>query len=153
MGAERNLLLLMIRNPTYVDAAAEWLSTSDFDDSTYRAIFEALLEDPELRSPPPGMDVVARQRLEELLGASFETAHAREEFTAALNRIRAVALDRRMLALHQRVVAAATDEEKAPLVVEKQGLSRELRAVDPEYYWKATAQRRWADPNSNQQDR
>ncbi len=153
MGAERNLLLLMIRNATYVDLAAEWLAPSDFDDSCYRAIFEALLDNPELRSAPPGMDVVARQRLEELLGMSFDSAGAREEFTAALNRIRAVALDRRMLELHQRIVAARADEEKAPLVVEKQRLARELRAVDPEYYWKATAQRRWADPNSNQQDR
>jgi len=153
MGAERNLLLLMIRNPAYVDQAAEWLSGSDFDDSSYRAIFEALLENPELRSPPSGMDVVARQRLEELLGTPFETAGAREEFTAALNRIRAVALDRRMSDIHHRILAAGTDEEKAPLVVEKQRLSRELRAIDPEYYWKAAAQRRWADPNSNQQDR
>ncbi len=152
MSSERTLLLLMIRNPTYVDSAAEWLSPSDFDDSSYRAIFEALLEDPELRSPPPGMDLVSRQRLEELLGTSFDTARAREEFTAALNRIRAVTLDRRMLEIHQRIVAAGTDDEKAPLVVEKQRLSRELRAIDPEY-WKATAQRRWADPNPNQQDR
>jgi len=153
MGAERNLLLLMIRNPAYVDQAAEWLSASDFDDSSYRAIFEALLDNPELRSAPSGMDVVARQRLEELLGTPFETAGAREEFTAALNRIRAVALDRRMSEIHHRILAAETDEKKAPLVVEKQRLSRELRALDPEYYWKATAQRRWADPNSNQQDR
>lgn len=153
MNAERTLLLLMIRNATYVDSAAEWLSPSDFDDSSYRAIFEALLDDPELRSAPPGMDVVARQRFEELLGSPFDTAGAREEFTAALNRIRAVALDRRMLEIQQRIVAAETDEEKAPLVVEKQRLASELRAIDPEYYWKATAQRRWADPNSNRQDR
>lgn len=153
MNAERTLLLLMIRNPTYVDSASEWLSPSDFDDSSYRAIFEALLDNPELRSPPPGMDLVVRQRLEELLGTSFDSAGAREEFTAALNRIRAVALDRRMLEIHRRVLAAETDEEKATLVVEKQRLARELRAIDPEYYWKATAQRRWADPNSNQQDR
>jgi len=153
MNAERTLLLLMIRNPTYVDSAAEWLSPSDFDDSSYRAIFEALLDDPELRSAPPGMDIVARQRFEELLGTPFETAGAREEFSAALNRIRAVALDRRMLEIQQRIVAAGTDEQKAPLVVEKQRLASELRAIDPEYYWKATAQRRWADPNSNRQDR
>jgi hypothetical protein len=98
------------------------------------------------------MDVVARQRLEELLGTPFDTAGAHEEFTAALNRIRAVALDRRMTEIQHRILAAGTDEEKAPLVVEKQRLSRELRAIDPEN-WKATAQRRWADPNSNQQDR
>ncbi len=152
MGAERNLLLLMIRNPAYVDQAAEWLSASDFEDSSYRAIFEALLDNPELRSSPSNMDVVARQRLEELLGTPFDTAGAHEEFTAALNRIRAVALDRRMTEIQHRILAAGTDEEKAPLVVEKQRLSRELRAIDPEN-WKATAQRRWADPNSNQQDR
>jgi DNA primase len=153
MGAENNLLLLMIRNAEYVESAAEWLSPSDFDDPGHRAIFEALMENPELRSPPSRMDVVARQRLEELLAATFDTAGAREEFTAALNRLRAVALDRRMMEIHQRILAAATDDEKAPLVVEKQRLSRELRAIDPEYYWKATAQRRWTDSNSSQQDR
>lgn len=153
MGAEHDLLLMIIRNPAYLDRAAELLAPADFDDPGYRAIFQALLEDPDLREPPNSMDPVAADAFRRLLDASFESAGAHEVFAKSLGRIRAVKLDQALQELHARILAARTDEEKEPLVLEKATLSRELRSIDPEYHWKATAQRRWADPNPNPQVR
>lgn len=152
MGAERDLLLMVIRNPAYLDRAAELLSPADFDDPGYRAIFQALLEDPDLREPPNSMDPVAADAFRRLLAASFESAGAHDVFARSLGRIRAVKLDQALLELHGRILAAATNDEKEPLVFEKARLSKELRSMDPEY-WKAAAQRRWADPNPNPQVR
>jgi len=148
MGAERDLIHMMIRNVDFVDRATEVLGPADFDDSGYRAIFQALMENPELREPPQSMDPVAAAAFAKLLETPYETGRAAEVFGRSLSRIRAVKLDREIQRVHQRVLAAVSDDEKQPLVIEKQRLSRELRSVDPEY-WMAAAQRRWADPNPN----
>ena len=130
-GAERMLLLLMVRGADWVERAAEVISGEDFDDPHNRAIFQALLDDPEMRSPPSSMDPVAAQRLESMLSDSQEIGHGIEVFADSVKRIRVSALDRRIRALQERAEAATTEQEKSGLTVEMHGLAQERRELDP----------------------
>jgi hypothetical protein len=137
-GAERQLLLMMVRGVEWVDRAGELIAPEDFDDPHHRAIFEALLDDPELRSPPPSMDPVAAQRFEEILSDPEEVAHGIDVFTKSVNRMRVSALDRRIQDLQRRIEAASTDEEKLALTSEKAVRAKELRELDPNFWTSAT---------------
>ena len=139
-GAERLLLLLMIKNPDYVERAGEHLGEGDFVDPAYRAIFQALLDEPELRAPPASMDSVAAQRLQEILSDSEELAHAGRVFEESVARIRVMALDRLSQDLDLRIKAAAGDGEKRHLVEEKERVSRQRRELGPDD-WTTTARK------------
>jgi len=148
LGAERQLLLMMVRGVEWVERAGELISPEDFDDPHHRAIFQALLDDPELRSPPPSMDPVAAQRFEEILSDPEEVAHGIDVFTKSVNRMRVSAIDRRIQDLQRRIEAASTDEEKLALTSEKAVLARELRELDPNFWTSATRGTRGdRDPN------
>ena len=68
MGAERSLLLFLIRDRERIEWVTERLGADEFRDPSYRAIFTALVADHELDHPPQGMDPVAAHHLDELLG-------------------------------------------------------------------------------------
>jgi DNA primase len=148
LGAERQLLLMMVRGVEWVERAGEVISTEDFDDPEYRAIFQTLLEDPETRFPPPSMDPVVAQRFQEILSDPEELAHGIDVFTKSVNRMRVSTLDRRIQDLQRRIEAAVTDEEKLGLAREKAGLARELRELDPNY-WTSPARGARGDTNPN----
>jgi DNA primase len=151
MGAERQLLKVMVRGVEWVERAAELVSPEDFEDPYHRAIFLALLEDPELRVPPSSMDPVAAQRFDEILADPEDLKHGLEIFTNSVNRLRVLALSRRVQEV-QRSIEAATDEgEKLGLMTAKSRLAAELRELDPTYW--AAASRRPVDRNPNESDR
>ncbi|MGD8289849.1 MAG: DNA primase, partial [Gemmatimonadota bacterium] len=114
-GAERQLLKMMVRGVEWVERAGELISSEDFEDPQHRAIFQALLDDPEMRAPPPSMDPVVAQRLEEILSDPEDLVHGIDVFTKSVNRMRVAVLDRRIQELQDRIEAAATDEEKSEL--------------------------------------
>lgn len=140
LGAERILLLLMTKNPDFVERAGEQVGAGDFVDLTYRAIFQALLDDPELRAPPVSMDPVAAQRLQEILSDPEELAHAGRVFEESVARIHVAALDRRSQDLDLRIAAAAGEGEKRTLTEEKERVSRERRELSPDD-WITTARK------------
>jgi DNA primase len=139
-GAERLLLLLMIKNPDYIERAGEHLGAGDFVDLAYRAIFQALLDEPELRAPPESMDSVAAQRLQGILSDSEELAHTGRVFEESVARIRVMTLDRLSQDLDSRIEAAAGDGEKRNLIEEKERVSRERRELGPDD-WTTTARK------------
>jgi len=151
-GAERALLLIMVRGVEWVERAAELISPEDFFDSDHRAIFQALLDDPELRAPPASMDPVAARRFEEILSDPEEISHGIDVFTQSLNRIRVGAIDRRIQELQLGIEAAATDDEKRGLTSRKAELARELRELDPNY-WASATRRGPNDDNRNEPSR
>jgi DNA primase len=140
LGAERTLLLLMTKNPDFVERAGERMGAEDFVDPTYRAIFQALLDDPEMRAPPVSMDPVAAQRFEEVLADPEELAHAGRVFDESVARLRVGALDRRSQDLDQRIGVASGDDEKRTLIEEKARVSQERRDLAPDD-WTTTARR------------
>ncbi len=151
-GGERTLLLLMTKSPEFVERAGERVSARDFVDAAYRAIFQALLDEPELRRPPPGMDPVAARRLDELLADPEELGHAAKVFEDSVARIRIATLDRRTQELERRLALADDDDEKRALIEEKVRLAGERRALGPDD-WTTTARRFRAKPNPNEADR
>lgn len=140
-GAELQLLKVMVRGVEWVERAAELISPEDFDDPHYRAIFEALLEAPELRAPPATMDPVARHRFDEIVADPEELAHGLDVFSNSVNRIRVSALDRRIQDLQSQIEAAAGDDQKLELMATKSKLAAELRELDPRY-WASAVRRR-----------
>jgi DNA primase catalytic core len=151
-GAERKLLQVMVRGVEWVERAAELISAEDFLDPYHRVIFLALLDDPELRAPPAALDPVAAQRFEEILADPEELAHGIDVFTQSVNRIRVLALDRRIVDLQRRIEAASSDEEKRELTSRKAALAGELRQLDPNY-WASATRRSPNDNNPNEATR
>src|SRR5690606_4289631 len=128
-GAERKLLVVMVRGVEWVERAAEVVSPEDFDDPHHRAIFEALLDDPDLRAPTSAMDSATARRFDEILADPEEISHGIDVFTKSVNRLRVLTLDRRIQELQRRIEAAAGDDEKLELTNEKAALARELRQL------------------------
>ncbi len=151
-ASEPTVLLLMTKSTAYAERAGELLGPTDFVDQAHRAIFEALLSEPELRAPPPGMDPVASRRLEKILDDPQAMDHGARMFDDAVARIRAATLSRRMLEIDRRIGQATLESEKRDLTEEKARLSMEKGAVAPDDW--TTAIRRWRiDSNPNHQDR
>lgn len=151
-GAEAQLLKVMVRGVEWVERAAELLSAEDFEDPHHRAIFRALLDAPELRAPPEAMDPVAAKRFEDILADPEELAHGIDVFTNSVNRIRVLALDRRIQDLQGEIEAADGDEAKLELMAGKAKLAAELRGLDPAY-WAAAARLRPTVHDSNEANR
>jgi DNA primase len=123
MGAERKLLLLLVQFRDYVDRAAERLGPGDFLDPSLRIVFQALVTDPELSHPPPGMDPVAARRLEELLADPERISEASRVFEESLGQMKEVPLARRAEELR-----GALRAEKDP--ARQEALLREIHEVD-----------------------
>ena len=148
-GAERHLLKVMVRGIEWVERAAEVISSEDFEDPYHRAIFQALLDDPEARVPLPSMDSVAAQRFREILVDPEELAHGNEIFSKAVKRIRVAALHRRAKHLQAKIERSRSEKEKLELVIEKSHLAAEIRELD-ENYWVSAARRSPDDKNLNE---
>jgi DNA primase len=149
--AEVQVLKVMVRGVEWVERAAELVAPEDFDDPYNRAIFQALLDAPELRAPPAGMDPVAAQRFEEILADPEELVHGLDVFTNSINRIRVSALDRRVQDLQRQIEATEDDDAKLELMAAKSELAAELRELDPRY-WAAAARRRPSQRDPNDPD-
>ncbi len=134
LGAERQLLKVMVRGADWVERAAELVAPQDFEDPHHRAIFLALLHEPELRVPPGSMDPVAAQRFEEILTDQEDLAHGIDVFTKSVNRIRGLTIKRRLEEV-QRSIEETTDEaKKFELAAMKSKIAAELRELDPTHW-------------------
>ena len=151
MGPERQLLKVMVRGVDWVERAAELIAAEDFDDPHHRAIFLALLEDPELRAPPVSMDPLTAERFEEIHADPEELSHGLDVFTKSVTRIRVRALDRRIQDVQRNIEAAADKDEKLRLAQTKSRLAAEKRELDSNYW--TSAKRRPVDQNSNEPNR
>ena len=130
--AERKLLLLMTRSADYVEKAGERLGKDDFRSSAYRAVFEALLDDPELRAPSKGMDPQAASAFEKLLEDPEEIGHASRAFDDVVARIRVDAIDRQVADIMASIRATHEEAEKHDLVRQRAELLNERRALAPD---------------------
>jgi len=128
LGAERELLRLLVRDRDWIERAMERIGADDFTDPAFRTIFLALADDPELRHPPAGMDPGAARRLEDLLADTSGLAHPTEVFEAAIWRMLEAGTSARLEELDRRMRDATSFEEQRALMEERMRLSREGRA-------------------------
>ena len=131
MGPERQLLLLLVAAREWIDRAVERLDPEDFRDIEQRAVFEALVQDPDLEAPPAGMEPGAARRLQELLDADPEELRsAGRVFEGSVNHMRARSLETRIQELDERMKDAAQDE-RWTLLRERERVRKELADLRP----------------------
>ena len=133
LGAERKLLLLLVQFRDYVDRAAERLGPEDFHDPTFRAVFQALVADPELTHPPQGMDLVAARRLEELLGDPERVPEASRVFEETLGQMKEVPLTRKAEELREALRAERDPARQEALLREIKEIDRQRREVKSDW--------------------
>jgi DNA primase len=136
MGAERKVLLLMVKRRDWVERVAEHVGPEDFHDPAYRTIFEALVADPDLTRPPDGMDSGAARRLEGLLADPEELSHAERVFQDSVHRLKGGGRDQQAQELGDKLDRADTFEEEQQLLSELQALRNE---TTDERDWLGTA--------------
>ncbi|MDB4950979.1 MAG: dnaG [Gemmatimonadetes bacterium] len=134
IGPERNLVLVLLIDERRVERAAAELDEHDFADPGYRAIFHVLKEievdggrDPDgawrTRFPPEVQPLV-----EELCGSPAEeyTSAPEEFFESSLRRMRARALEGRILD-KEREIERADPDQQPELVLEYQRMLQSVR--------------------------
>jgi replicative DNA helicase len=143
MGAERKLLLLLVQFRDYVDRAAERLGEEDFSDPAFRAVFQALVEDPELAHPPASMEASAAMRLEELLASPERISEASRVFEDSVGQIKEGQLAARAEGLRAAMSREIDPAKQQALMQELNEISRLRREMKID--WR-TAIRRRQDP-------
>jgi len=119
LGAEREFLFLLLRSRGLIDRAVEQVGPGEFRDPAYRAIFEALVDDPGLTAAPAGLSEEASLRIEELLGDSRRLDHPERMFQETLSKL----LDR---GNQERQEALLGELSASPSVEDEQRLGAEL---------------------------
>lgn len=140
LGAERILLLVLAKDRTWVERAAERIGPSDLEDRCYRAIFEMLLDDPELESLPDGTDLAVAQRFEKLMEDKEDTEHASQVFEDAASRILVSGIDRRLEAVDQELRRVRDETRQRSLMEDKRGLIEEKKDLSRGRDWGRAAQ-------------
>ncbi len=132
IGPERNLLLLLLRDDSWVERAAQELSPRDLRDPTYRTIFEALLVadgSPETRAA--WLDQLPAEviRTVEELRADAEAEHLAapaEFFSDSLRMILARPYLERLSAIDSEIQTAPV-EARLPLLIEMTEIRTTMR--------------------------
>ena len=110
LGAESQLLLVLLRSREWLDRALEKVGPEEFRDPVYRAIFEALIENPELTGPTSGLAPGAIIALEGLLGDSTEIEHPQRAFSDCLSVLEDRAFQVQQDELERDLRSASSDE-------------------------------------------
>ena len=143
LGVDRLLILLLLKNREWIDKAAERVGPSDLEDGVYRAIFEGLIDDPELKALPEGTMPEAVLHFERLMSDREVPSPAEAIFEDAVLQIENTALDRRLEVLDAEI-ARAGDVEKPRLLRDKQDLIREKKSRGSD--WRRSARRAAGNP-------
>ena len=141
MGAERQLLQVLLNDRRLIDRASEAVGPEDFVHPANRAIFRALTEDPELDRAPEGMETVAAGRLAGLLAGSEETGHAARVLDDSARRMRSAPLAERARELRAMIARELDPERKRELISELEELQRKKREIDPSHWTPAVRHR------------
>ena len=129
-AVERQVLLMMTKGQEWVERATELISPEDFDDQSYRTIFHALLDDPELRVVPVSMDDLAARKLEEILSDPMELSHGLEVFKKSVDRIRAEVRYRHVKDIQRQMELTQDEDEKLELLKTMKEWTKEVRDLD-----------------------
>jgi DNA primase len=128
---ERQVLFMMTKGPEWVERATELISPEDFDDQSYRTIFHALLDNPELRVVPASMDALAAQKFEEILSDPMELNHGLEVFRKSVDRIRAEVRYQHVKDIQHQIELTQDEDEKLELLKTLKEWTKEVRDLDP----------------------
>jgi hypothetical protein len=157
-GAERLLVLMMSRDPAWIEAAATDLRAAEVSDPIYRELFGALLEalpvhggDGRLPAAWVADDVsdLARQTLAEIESDPIEIEGDRT-FRDVVAAIRAAPLFVRLEEI-RGLLPRTEGEEQAALVDERRQVAEALRALDARGFKFSARFRRYAQSGRRDQ--
>lgn len=131
LGPDWQLVHFVLKRRDWIERAGERVGPSDLEDGAFRAIFEWLIDDPELAVPPEGATPEAMQRFEELRGN--REVPPDEVFEDVARGIDVRTIDRRLEALDIQMQGAAEEAEKRRLLKDKEDLNKEKRALGPDW--------------------
>jgi DNA primase len=132
LGPERTLLLLLLRDESWIERAARELGSDDFRDPVYRTIYEGLLHAEGARDPEGrwllAFPAEVLPTVESLRGdPEGEHLNAPEQmFDASLRHILARPFEERLRAI-ERELPEAPAERQAALLLQKAEISRTMR--------------------------
>ena len=127
LGAERQLLLMLLRSRGWLDRALERIGPGEFREPAYRAIFEALVENPGLEGPTEGLLPEAALAFEGLLGDPQDVEHPQQAFLDCLSVLEDRALQKQYDELERDLRAAGSEEDKRKLLEQLDELRRVRR--------------------------
>ena len=142
-GPERLLVLLLLKHRELIDVAGERIGPSDLEDGSYRAIFEELMNDPELTALPEGTMPEAVRQFERLMRDPEVPSPAQTVFEDVVLKIENTPVDRRLEAKDAEM-ARAGEGEKSRLLQEKRDLIQEKQARGSD--WRRSARRAAGNP-------
>ena len=142
-GPERLLVLLLLKHRELIDLAGERIGPSDLEDGSYRAIFEELMNDPELTALPEGTMPEAVRQFERLMRDPEVPSPAQTVFEDVVLKIENTPVDRRLEAKDAEM-ARAGEGEKSRLLQEKRDLIQEKQARGSD--WRRSARRAAGNP-------
>jgi DNA primase len=131
IGAERELVRVLLHRPAYVEQVAERVGAESFHDLVLRGIYEAIVEEgPEADAATLAgkLDDDATAEMQALLEESGGLDRADEIVAGSLGALHERDLDARMDEIDALMPLAST-EEKDALTLEKMQLRDELRAL------------------------
>ncbi|MXX33521.1 MAG: DNA primase [Gemmatimonadetes bacterium] len=131
LGPDWQLVHFILKRRDWIERAGERVGPSDLEDDALRAIFEWLIDDPELAAPPEGAMPEAVQRFEEL-SRSRETPPD-EVFEDVARGIDVRTIDRRLEALDIQMRGTVEEVEKRRLFKDKDELNKEKRALGADW--------------------
>ena len=137
LGSDWQLVHFVLKRREWIERAGERVGPSDLEDGALRAIFEWLIDNPELAVPPEGAMPEAAQRFEEL--SRDREVPPDEVFEDVARGIDVRTIDRRLEALDGQIRGAAEEAEKSRLIKDKEDLTKEKRALGPD--WRRSAHR------------
>ena len=137
LGAERTLLLTLLKDRSKIDRAAERIGAADLEDPINRAIFEALVADPALSAPPDSFSPAQVQRLEALMADPEEPTPSGRIFEETVTSIIVAGIDGRLEVLDSRIHEAGDEDERLRLLKEKHQLTEERKQLGPD--WRKSA--------------
>ena len=131
LGVDRQLLLFLLKRRDWIDRASERLGPSDLEDGPCRAIFEWLIDAPELAAPPEGASPEAVRRFETL--NRDPEVPPDETFEDVIRGIHRRRIGLRRDAVQARRRASADEAEKRALLREEEALKKESLALGPDW--------------------
>ncbi len=141
IGPEYQLLNAIVHDRRAIDLASEQIGPKDFVDMANRAIFLALMENPELDRAPVNMEVVAVNRLEQLLASAEPVDDVSRVVREAANRMRSDALLPREHELRRGIKEDPDEEGKRKQLAELDERVKRRRGIDPSHWTPAVRHR------------
>ena len=143
LGPERMLMLLLVKRRDMIERAGERLGPSDLEDAFLRAIFEGLVENPELTVLPEGTMPEAVPHFERLMADPEVPESPERVLEETASRIEFRVINRRLDALAAELAEAAGTQEQLRLLRDIDSLNKEKRGLPVEDWsrsaWKAVA--------------